>query len=661
MHKDVNDLKLYQIAIDFIPISVVVYKKDGDDFVFVDFNKAAEIAENLKKESVIGKRLTDVFPNVKEFGLFEVLERVDKGGVSETFNLKFYEDERVSGWRENKVIKLPNGDIMAMYKNLTEAKQLEERVQNLSNFIDSSQTIVFFWSAEEHWPVVYVSNNISDFGYSPDDFLSGKIHYEDIIHPDDIARVSREVEDHTLNKNDKFIQVYRIIAADKSIRWIDDRTVIERDSNGVPTHYLGTIIDITEQKSLELNLQQSEEKFRTIAENSHMSIFIYRDKFIYVNQALCDITGYSAKELYSISPWEVLEKSAQDDAKNRMSKRLSGEKFPKKYDDLRFIAKSGQTRIVRTITETIRYGDGYAGLGTAVDITDVTETKKRLKMLAQAVEQTDDLVMITDKDGVITYINDAYIAQTGYKHGELIGKKPSIFKSGQHDDTYYKNLWDTIKSGKVYSNTVVNIKKDKLLYYEEKTITPIFDENNIIQNFVSTGRDITSRIKMEEELHKRATIDNLTGIFNRHSGNELIDLEVNKARRYKSMFTVLMLDIDNFKSINDTYGHDIGDYVLQKFTELISLHIRESDAFIRWGGEEFIIISSNLSEQESLNFAQKLRVAISAYQFEKEMKITISIGATTYRDKDTKESILKRADIALYKAKESGRNMVRYS
>ncbi|MEN8302494.1 MAG: PAS domain S-box protein [Campylobacterota bacterium] len=780
MSQNINDLRLYHIPIDFIPINVVVYKVEGDDFVFVDFNKTAEVTENIKKESVIGKQLTDIFPGVKDYGLFEVLQRVYESGKNEVFDLKFYEDGRISGWRKNEIIKLPNGDVMAMYEDLTQEKQLEERVKKLNNFIDNSQTIVFFWLPTENWPVEYVSNNIGNLGYSVDDFLSKKIDYKDIVHPDDLERISEEVAEHTQNKNNKFTQVYRILTADGSIRWVDDRTIIERDSNGNPTYYLGTIVDITEQKALEgklqllgklidnsvheiymfdkdnlkftylnrgaeknigytlqeiknmtpvdikeeytkqqfvkallplrdaskdeitldtthqrkdgtfynveahvqlirvdeseqfvvialdttekkkveLNLKESEEKFRTIAENSQMGIFIYRDKFTYVNQALTSAIGYSAEELYHISPWEILEKSMQDDIKDTMSKRLSGEKFPKEYQDLKFIAKSGEKKIIRVMTETIKYEDGYAGLGTAVDITDITQTKQKLKILAQAVEQTDELIMITDKNGTITYVNDAYVAQTGYKRNELIGKRPNILSSGEHENGFYKELWETINSGETYSNTVVNRKKNNQVYYEEKTITPLCDNNHILQNFVSTGRDITSRMNMEEELHKRATIDSLTGIFNRYSGNELIDLEIGKADRYKNLFSVLMLDIDNFKDINDRYGHDIGDYVLKRFSEIISLHIRKSDAFIRWGGEEFIIISSNLKEQEAISFAEKLKVAISSYEFKQGIEVTMSIGVTTSKNEDTKESILKRADIALYKAKEGGRNRV---
>ncbi|RLA72640.1 MAG: sensor domain-containing diguanylate cyclase [Epsilonproteobacteria bacterium] len=780
--KILNNLKLYQVPINALNINIAVYRKQDDDFIIIDFNEAALKTESLKKNAIIGKKLTEVFPSIKEFGLFKVLEHVNKNGGHETFDLKFYKDKRISGWRKNEIIKLPNGDIMAIYEDVTKEKQLQEQLKKLESFIDNSHTIVFFWKPQKCWPVEYVSDNISDWGYLKDDFLSGKINYEDIIYPDDLERIKQEVKEHTLKQNNSFVQVYRVVTADGSIRWIDDRTIIERDSDGMTTHYLGTIIDITEQKTMEnqlyllgkiidksineiyifsknnfqyiylnrgaeenmgysleemrdmtpidihpehtvhqfkkllaplvsglkqeitidtshlrkdgtiynveahiqlmkiddkeqfvvialditkrkkieLNLIQSEEKFRTIAENSLMGIFIYKDNFVYANRAIEDMIGYSLKELYKMSPWELVEEAYKEPMKKTMLRRLSGKQFTQEYSDIKFVHKDGSIKIARIMTQTIKYENGYAGLGSIIDITDIKDTKQKLKMLAQALEQSDELIMITDSKGIITYVNDAYVAHTGYKHYELIGKSSSILKSGAHSKEFYEELWNTISSNKTYTNTIINKKKDKQLYYEEVAISPIYDDNGRIQNYISTGRDITPRIKMEEELRLRATTDDLTKIYNRYYGNEMLDIEVDRANRYGSGFAVLMFDIDHFKLVNDTYGHDVGDYVLKKLSKIISMHMRKSDTFIRWGGEEFLIISAHLDKNEAMKFAQKLRVAIESYEFNSDFGITISIGVTTSKVGDAKREILKRADDALYRAKEDGRNCVKF-
>ncbi len=650
--------KFYQIPIDSIPINIAVYQRVDDDFIFVDFNKTAQSTENINKKELIGKRITEVFPDAKKLGLFKVLHRVHDSGKQEGFELKLYEDEHISSWRKNNIIKLPNDNIMVMYEDITKEKRLQERLHQVNDFIDSSQTVIFFWKAQKNWPVEYVSNNIGIFGYTKEALQSGKINYADIIHPDDYKRVYQEVEEYTKNHIEQFTQIYRILTADKTIRWVEDRTNIKRDAKGKPTHYLGSIVDITEAKNIELKLKQSEEKFRTIFENSLIGIFIYTDHIIYVNQALVDMSGFSAQELCKMRIWDLVVESMQEMVKQMAMRRLEGEKFPHQYNDIQFVDKHNVVKDVRVTTETIKYNGGYAGLGTLTDVTDIKETKAKLKLLAQAMEQTDELVRITNKDGVITYVNDAFVAHSGYKHIELLGHQSNILKSGQHDDSFYKNLWETILAGKSYSNVLANKKKDNQIYYEELTITPMFDNNHIIQNFVATGKDITQRIKMEKRLEQCATTDELTKISNRYKGNELLDMEIDRVHRYESSFAVLMLDIDYFKKVNDTYGHDKGDEVLQQLSKVISLHIRKSDAFIRWGGEEFLILTVHMNKSQVINFAKKLKIAVSSYTFDVKMNITVSIGVSLCRTKETKKSLLKRVDKALYKAKDAGRNKV---
>ena len=163
---------------------------------------------------------------------------------------------------------------------------------------------------------------------------------------------------------------------------------------------------------------------------------------------------------------------------------------------------------------------------------------------------------------------------------------------------------------------------------------------------------------MEEELHRYATMDELTGIFNRHKGNELLDAEIERARRYKGSFAVIMFDIDDFKMVNDTYGHEMGDSVLKQLCKVVALHVRKSDAFVRWGGEEFIVLAPHLQEDEAKNFAEKLRAAVASYEFETIGCLTISVGLGLFQEGDDKESVLKRVDDALYQSKAAGRNSV---
>jgi len=526
--------RIYPIPIDSLPINAIVYRWVENDFIIVDLNDKAAKTDHLNKRDTIGKYLCTIFPAVKSFGLFDVLKRVNETGVNELFNTHLYVDKRINGWRRNEIIKLQNGDVMALYEDQTHEIQMQKE------------------------------------------------------------------------------------------------------------------------------LKESEELFHTIAENSLMGIFIYQDNYKYVNPAISEMIGYSAEELYKMSPVDLVEDNMKAEFKKTIKRRLKGERFPKKYNDIHFITKSGESKLARLMVETIEYKDGYAGLGTIVNITDMKKISNKLKMLAQAIEQTDDMVMITDKEGIITYVNDAYVIQSGYRHNELIGKTPRVVKSDMHNKEFYENIWSTISSYETFCGTIINKKKNGELYHIEATITPIVNNKNEITSYVATAKDITAKMKMKEELSKRANIDSLTGAYNRYRGNEIIDSVFDKFHRYNNAFAILMLDIDYFKNINDTYGHDVGDMVLVRLSELISMHMRKSDYLIRWGGEEFIIISEHLDEKKAQKFAKKLKLIVETYEFDQDIKLTISIGVSIVKENDSKQTILKRVDDALYEAKDAGRNCVKF-
>lgn len=303
---------------------------------------------------------------------------------------------------------------------------------------------------------------------------------------------------------------------------------------------------------------------------------------------------------------------------------------------------------------------GY--IGSCYDITERKDTQEKLesiqsemKVIVQAIEQTKEMVRITDKDSIITYVNVAVVNETVYSKEELIGQKSSIFKSGKQDESFYRNLWDTILTRNIYKNVIINKRKDGTLYHEEQTITPVFDEQNSLF-FVSTGHDISERIEVEKKLHSLATKDSLTGVYNRYSLNKEIDTNIKKYERYADIFSLLMIDIDYFKNVNDTYGHDVGDLVLKELSSVIENLIRETDIFGRWGGEEFLLILPKTNKDEAISMATRIKNIIEEHKFDYIPQITVSIGVSVYN----KNIILKDVDDALYKAKNTGRNRVEY-
>lgn len=164
----------------------------------------------------------------------------------------------------------------------------------------------------------------------------------------------------------------------------------------------------------------------------------------------------------------------------------------------------------------------------------------------------------------------------------------------------------------------------------------------------------------KEKLEQLAVTDNLTGLYNRTKLDEVLQHELDRSKRYKLSFGMVLLDIDYFKDVNDDYGHEVGDSVLMELSDILKKYSRTTDILIRWGGEEFVIIYLATNKDEVLRLAENLRSAIDAYQFDVVGSKTASFGVTTYSEGDTMSTMLNRSDRALYEAKDDGRNCVKY-
>lgn len=535
-----------QMSIDDVPDNVVIYRYHNDDFIFVDLNKHAEATEDVRKEELIGKKLTVVFPAIKEFGLYDLLMKAQEKSTDEELEMTLYEDSRISGWRHNSVRKLHNGDLIVFYKDVSDYKLLEMEMQRNKKALDEAQKVARV--GDWRWDMITNEVTWSDevyriFGEEPQSFSPSFERFMSFLNEEDQTSLN-EVITLAIQKNEPYNIEHHVIRRDGAFCYVNGSGHTLFNEKDKPIAMMGKVFDISERKQ-ELNQLQ--------------------------------------------------------------------------------------------------------------------KTEAQLKLLGQAIEQTDEMIRITDKNGVITYVNEALVAHTGYKRVELIGQKMSVFKSDKQDPSFYKDLWETISSGQTYRGIMINAKKDKSTYYEEQTITPIFDDNNEIQHYISTSQDITERIAMEEKLKQLATVDSLTGIYNRHKINLEIDSEISRVKRYDGSFAIVMFDLDYFKAVNDTYGHDVGDDVLKKISRHISQYIRESDSFGRWGGEEFILLFPNISQGEVMQTAEKLRELVTDISFDEVSEVTISLGVSTYIKGENKKSLLKRVDDALYEAKNAGRNRVVFS
>jgi diguanylate cyclase (GGDEF)-like protein/PAS domain S-box-containing protein len=291
-------------------------------------------------------------------------------------------------------------------------------------------------------------------------------------------------------------------------------------------------------------------------------------------------------------------------------------------------------------------------------------SEAQMEKLSRAIEQTDDIVTITNRKGVIEYVNPSLERVTGFSASEVLGKTPAIFQSGEHDKSFYDELWRTIRNGESFNEVFVNRRKDGSFYYEEKTITPIKDEEGEIIYFVATGKDITDRIKVQERLQYMATHDDLTDLPNRTLLRDRLSQAVTKAERDGSRVALLFLDMDKFKHVNDSLGHIVGDQLLRIVAERIGQCVRKGDTIARLGGDEFTVVMEGIEEIDDVNrIARKIINQLSEEVFvgKYQLRPSTSVGVTIAPDDASSvDELLKNADIAMYRAKARGGNCYQY-
>jgi diguanylate cyclase (GGDEF)-like protein/PAS domain S-box-containing protein len=286
-----------------------------------------------------------------------------------------------------------------------------------------------------------------------------------------------------------------------------------------------------------------------------------------------------------------------------------------------------------------------------------------LSIAAIAFEAQESL-MITDANGVILRVNQEFIKDSGFAAEEIVGQTPSMLQSGRHDAQFFKVMWETIQRTGKWHGEIWDKRKNGEIYPKLLTISVVKGADGVITHYVGSHVDISERKLSDELIWKQANYDKLTGLPNRSMFHERLNTEIAKASRATASIALLFIDLDHFKEINDTLGHDIGDVLLKEAAYRLSACARESDLVSRLGGDEFTIIISDLAETAHIEvFAQKLINQLSApYYLGKEVAhVSASIGISLYPgDASTLDDLMKAADQAMYAAKAQGRNGYSY-
>lgn len=329
--------------------------------------------------------------------------------------------------------------------------------------------------------------------------------------------------------------------------------------------------------------------------------------------------------------------------------------------DIRYI--SGQTGL-----EYDRNKNPIAVVGTIQDITEDKNREAELRIAAIAFE-SQEAMLITDAEQKILRVNKTFSTITGYSIDEIIGQTPRILKSGRHDDAFYKLMWDSLNKEKYWQGEIWNRKKDGEIYPEWLRITVVVDSKDRVINYIASFTDISNDKKSEEIIHTLAFYDSLTNLSNRRLLMERIDQVLLSSSKKNLYGAIMFIDLDNFKKLNDTRGHYIGDSLLIEVAKRLQNLDYTPDTIARLGGDDFVILLSDLDEslehaaRQAEAVAEKIRSVLNdPFNLQGlDYHITASIGISTFIGHDlTVDELMKRTDAAMYQAKKAGRNTIHF-
>lgn len=522
----------------------------------------------------------------------------------------------------------------------------------------------------------HLDNNALDFddrmfkiyGITREQFSGTYEGWANVVHPDDLADAEAALNDSIAGHSDYYDTEYRIVHPSGQIRHIQalGKTIFD---NGVAQYITGVNIDITKRKQAEKVAQKKEQALRLITDN--VPAFIaYIDSDLYYrfsNKSYEYWLGKSSEDVLGKHVKDVLGEAAYQVRKEHYAVVLSGELVNFEHS-LRFIDNKEHYISSTLVPDISDDGEvrGFFALGT--DITEHKQAEEQLQIAATAFE-IEDGMMVTDSEGTILRVNRAFTTITGYVSEEIVGQKSSILKSGRHDKAFYRAMWETVNRTGQWQGEISNKRKNGEVYPQGLAISSVKDNSGNTTHYVGVHTDITAHKLAEERIRTLAFYDPLTGLPNRTLFLDRLGHAMTIGHRDGRYGALLLVDLDNFRMLNDTLGHAAGDELLKSIAQCLENTLRKGDTVSRLGGDEFMILLSGLStvKQDAViiagKVADKVRLAISQGGFFDSISchVTASIGVTLLRSHQyTVDDLMKQADLAMYEAKSSGRDAVHF-
>lgn len=491
----------------------------------------------------------------------------------------------------------------------------------------------------------------------------GDAHFSRFFDEDSLAVIAREDRKRATGKSSNYEVTLRSAADEPRQVLVAGAPVM--DAAGELVGLIGTFVDLTERKRAESRLRETEGRFRLVAEQTGELLYDYELSSGHINWvgATRAITGYAPDELaeFDIERWESHLHPRDRDAvlAHLENARAERGQFHIEY---RFRTREGDYHDIEDRGAFLldAGGEPVRMLGTMSDVTERKRIERRLRLTANALEHMAEGLVIQDADLKIVQVNRSFTSITGYRAEEVLGTSMSLLYSPRHDERFKERVRAVVRKRGHWRGEVWHRRKSGESYPVLLSLSAVYDDHGQLTHYISVFSDISQYKHYEERLTFLAHHDPLTGLPNRTMFEERVQQAINDAQRAGTQFAVLFVDLDHFKTINDSLGHAVGDDLLKQVAARLRRWVRESDTVARQGGDEFTILLSEIREPENACVvAHKILDAMTAPFTESgsELFSAASIGISCYptsgRDVAT---LMKSADAAMYEAKKAGRN-----
>jgi diguanylate cyclase (GGDEF)-like protein/PAS domain S-box-containing protein len=632
------------------------------DYRFVAVNPAFEAMTGLRADNLIGKRVLEVLPTTEPVWI----ERY--GHVALTGEAAMFESysAALNKYFDVSAFCTRPGQFGVMMLDITERQLAEMALARekalLRRVIDSIPDLIFFKNTSGH----YLGCNKAFEAFA------GRAEHEQ-IGKTDFDFFDTKTASFFREQDQKMLQSGEMRQNEEWVSYPDGHQALLQTiktpfniAQGEAIGILGISRDITAHHLAQIEIKASNQTYQAILATALDGFWItdMQGQLLEVNNAYAAMSGYSREELLGMYIFD-LDAEESPEVVERRSQRIKS--TGSDLFETRHRRKNGELWDAEVSANYWAEQDRHF-----VFIRDISQRKHAESLLQQAAavfENTQEGMMVTDMQDTIVRVNPAFTALTGFTAEEAIGHKPSLLNSPHQDDSLFVVMRENLARHGQWKGEIINRRKDGTDFSQWMTISPILDSASQISHFVSTFTDISPLKEAQAKIHSLAFFDPLTQLPNRRLLLDRLHRAVALSARRKSCGAVLLIDLDNFKLLNDTEGHEAGDLLLIEVARRLKNCVRDQDSLAHQGGDEFIIILEDLGPElnEAASRAELVAEKIlqslrETYQLGLiEYHSQASIGVATYQDpSDNAEEILKRADTAMYRAKAEGRNTVRF-